>query len=268
MLPFFRYSLHTDPGTADRKSLSFVWLFACRSLSLTMSFKASGTLRFVLTQCLALSATILPVLSAPVFEPRAAANKCGGTGLYITNSGSDTQTFTVFGGGATYAMNSEPYKSVTVPKGQSTAVPLSVNFDGHVQRGNLLPATWVEFTMTNGASDGDVSLEIGCDGAAQVQASAVTVGAARPLLGFDQDILTHAPADAFHNPASGKNYGGTMTKSTGVLDATGTDATGVINQYTLTYEQHKLSQSDVYLFGGSGTNQAIASDNCLLVTFY
>ncbi|KAL9066085.1 MAG: hypothetical protein Q9161_007810 [Pseudevernia consocians] len=247
-----------------------------------MSFQASGTLRSILTFCVVLSAIILPVHSAPartentspwiprslksLFEPRVAANKCGGTGLYITNSGSGSQTYTVFEGA--WTITSNPYKTVTLVSGKSAAVSLPEGFVGHVQRGNLLPTTWVELNMVAGAADGDLSLEIGCDGAAQVQASAIASGETPPVFGFSQDILKNAPADAFFNPANPTNeiLGGKLTTATGVLDATGTDS--VINQHTLTYEQSVLSQSAAYLFGGVGTNQAIASDNCLLVTFY
>lgn len=249
-----------------------------------MSRKASGTLPSVFILCLAFFTSILPVLSAParvgnttpwtphslssLFEPRATANKCGGTGLYITNSGSGTQTYTVFGGGKTFAINSQPYHSVTLAPGKSAPVTLPANFDGHVQRGSLLPATWVELNMVPGAADGDVSLEIGCDGAATVQANAISGGGKPSVFGFSKDIISKAPANAFFDPANptGENLGGTLTKSTRVLDATGTDK--VINDNTLKYEQSVLSQSQAYLFGGVGTNQAIASDNCLLITFY
>ena len=245
-----------------------------------MSFKASGTLRSVLTLCLALSATIIPVLSAPaltgdtspwiprslksLFEPRAAGNKCGGTGLYITNSGGSSQTFTIFEG--QWSIVSNPYKSVTLGGGKSASVTLPSGFIGHVQRGNILPATWVELYMTPGAADGDVSLEIGCDGAVQVQASAWGEAGAPPVFGFSQDIVTNAPANTKYQ---GENIGSSATTSNfEALDATGTVATGVKNQNTLTYVQSKLSQNDAYLWGGTGTGQAVATDNCLLVTFY
>ena len=249
-----------------------------------MPSQASGTLPSIVALSLTLFATFLPVLSAPapvenvspwiprslksLFEPRAAKNACGGTGVYITNGGSGHQTYTVFGGGSTFAINSQPYQSVTVASGKSAAVTLPPNFNGHVQRGNLLPATWVELNMVAGAADGDVSLEIGCDGAATVQASAVSGGGKPPVFGFSKDIISGAPANAFFNPANpkGENLGGTLTKSTRVLDATGTDT--VVNAATLAYEQSVLSQSAAYLFGGVGTNQAIASDNCILITFY
>ena len=122
--------------------------------------------------------------------------------------------------------------------------------------------------MVSGNADGDVSLEIGCDGAATVRASAIAGGGTPPTFGFSKNINLDAPADALFNPQNptGENLGGKLTTATGVLDATG-DAT-VKNQHTLTYEQRVLSQSQAYLFGGVGTNQAIASDNCLLITFY
>ena len=249
-----------------------------------MYLKAAGTLPSLYTLCIALSTIILPVRSTPLpieytspwiprslkslFEPRAAVNTCGGTGVYITNSGSSTQTFTVFGGGNTFAINSEPFKSITLAHGESKPVTLPANFDGHVQRGNLLPATWVELNMIPGAADGDVSLEIGCDGAVTVQASAIAGGGQPPVFGFSKDIISNAPDNAFFNPANptGEILGGTLTKSTRVLDATGTDK--VVNAHTLKYEQSVLSQSEAYLFGGVRTDQAIASDNCILITFY
>lgn len=247
-----------------------------------MSFKASGTLRSLLTLCLALSASILPVLSAPaptrntspwiprslksLFEPRAAANLCDGTGLYITNKGSGTQTYSVFQG--KWSINSDLYTSVRLDATQSTKVTLPPGFIGHVQRGDLLPATWVELNMVPGASDGDVTLEIGCDGAATVQASAIASGLTPPTFGFSKDIITNAPAGAFFNPANptGENLGGTLTKASGVLDATGTNV--VINGVTKNYEQGILMPLEAYTFGGVGTGQAIASDNCLLINFY
>ena len=249
-----------------------------------MYLKAAGTLRSLYTLCITLSTIILPARSAPapmeytspwiprslrsLFEPRAAVNKCGGTGVYITNGGTGTQTFTVFGGGNTFAINSEPFKSVTLARGESKPVTLPANFNGHVQRGNLLPATWVELNMVPGAADGDVSLESGCDGAVTVQASAIAGGGEPLVFGFSKDIISKAPANAFFNPANPTSeiLGGTLTKSTRVLDATGTDK--VVNAHTLKYEQSVLSQSEVYLFGGVGTDQAIASDNCIVITFY
>ena len=251
-----------------------------------MSFKASGTLRSVLTLCLALSTYVLPVLSAPaptgdtspwiprslksLFEPRVASNLCGGTGLYITNKGSGTQSFIVFGGGKEYgdAITSAPIKTVTLASGKSEAVPLTVNFEGHVQRGNLLPATWVELTMKNGASDGDVSLEIGCDGPVEVQASAWGGGGTPPVFGFSKDIVTGAPTDALWQ---GEILGGSSaTGNKAALDATWNSVTGAVqNANALAWAQKMgITQEQAYLTGGVGTGQAIATDNCLLVTFY
>lgn len=122
--------------------------------------------------------------------------------------------------------------------------------------------------MVGGAADGDVSLEIGCDGAATVQASEVAGGGRGPVFGFTKDIISGAPADALYNPAGGEAIGGPQTTFAKVLDETGTVATGVKNSHTLAYEQSVLSQSEAYLWGGSGTNQAIASNNCILIDFY
>ena len=281
---FSCHTLRTRPITLFKSLRSFFGFSVCPNRPFTMYLKAAGALRSLYTLCIVLSTSILPVLSAPasmentspwvarslksLFEPRAVSNKCGGTGVYLTNGGSGTQTFTVFGGGKTFAINSEPYTSVTLAHGKSAPVKLPPNFDGHVQRGNLLPATWVELNMVPGAADGDVSLEIGCDGAVTVQASAIAGGAQPPVFGFSKDIISHAPANAFFDPANptGEILGGTLTESTRVLDATGTDK--VVNANTLKYEQSVLSQSEAYLFGGVGTDQAVASDNCILITFY
>lgn len=116
--------------------------------------------------------------------------------------------------------------------------------------------------MVAGWADGDVSLEIGCDGAVTVQASG------GPVFGFTKDIISHAPADALYNPTGNENIAGPKTSFPKVLDEIGTVATGVKNQNTLNYVQGVLSQSQSYLWGGTGTGQAVATDNCLLITFY
>ena len=58
------FSLYTTTSHSLAKLASFQ-PFACQSQSFTMSVKASGTLQFVLKTYLALSVTILPVLSTP-----------------------------------------------------------------------------------------------------------------------------------------------------------------------------------------------------------
>ena len=40
------------------------------------------------------------------------------------------------------------------------------------------------------------------------------------------------------------------------------------NGATQAFEQQVLSQAMEYLIGGTGTNQAISSNGCLIVTFY
>ncbi|KAM0801826.1 hypothetical protein BDR22DRAFT_888283 [Usnea florida] len=242
--------------------------------------QASGTLRSILSLCLALSTLLTPTLAAPthpspstpwlprslksLFETRqATTNQCGGTGLVIKNGASAPQTITVFQG--KWSIVSDPFTSLTLAAGASQAVPLPDGFIGHVQRGALLPATWVELNMVPGAADGDVSLEIGCDGAATVQATGATDD--QTVWGFTTNVNERcsgpncAPDSAYFVPGSKEQIGGPLTPRTDVLDV-------AANGAALAFEQQVLSQAMEYLVGGSGTNQAISSNGCLVVTFY
>lgn len=243
-----------------------------------MSPQASGTLRSLLSLCFALSSIVAPALAVPtpaehsspwlprslksLFEPRD-TNPCGGTGFVLKNKASYPQTFTVFSG--KWSIVSDPIKTVTLGAQGSQVVTLQPNFVGHVQRGAVLPATWVELNMVPGGSDGDVSLEIGCDGAATVQATGA--GDDQTVWGFTTNVNQRctgpkcAPADAYYVPGTYEDIGGPLTSATDVLDISS-------KVPVQTFEQQQLAQAYEYLIGGSGTNQAISSNNCLIITFY
>ena len=246
---------------------------------------ASGTQNTILLLCIVFTATIPSIVAAPAssqetntqspdslashFESRDAygSNKCGGIGIYITNKGLTSETYHVFEGNTT--INSIPQADIALSPGASGSIPLPNNFIGHIQRGDLLPAKWVELNMVPGGSDGDVSLEIGCDGPGTVQASVSKEFPNPPIFGFSEDINANAPVAAYFNPENTQHQlGEKLTTAHGVLDAPGDSVNHIINSVTLEYLQTRLSQSQAYLIGGVGTNQAKASDNCLLIIFY
>lgn len=157
-------------------------------------------------------------------------------------------------------------KYVSVEKGKSAFVSLTVPWKGYIQRGtdelNLngqanMPMTMVEFQI--GTSDGtgghgDISLEQGYDGPATI-CSTVT-----PFVcgGFTKDILVGAPEAALQTKPDGtKGLGTTM----------GNWASGP-NQAAITWEQSQINQTVAYITGGTGTNDIASSNNRFKVTFH
>lgn len=253
------------------------------------SYLASGTLKSVLSLCLALSTTVTPVLSAPtlsetssawvprslksLFEPRQAT--CNGVGILLTNSGA-TKSFS-FWTNADYSRTL--LKTVSVNNGDTQFVPLDFGWAGTVQRGDALPATWVEMNMV-GEAYGDVSLQQGCDGGATL---ASTTGGTTQ--GFTDNINenTDIPAAAFFNPATqgGPCFSGDQctTTATNVLDSTTGNwwAPRAPNTASADYIFEKLggqNQTEAMqkAFIGTGdsntTPQVVSTNNCLAVTFY
>ena len=251
------------------------------------SCAASGTLKTVLSLCLALSSTISPVLAAPtlsetssawaprslksLFEPRAAT--CSGTGVLLTNSGA-TKSFSFW---TNSGYTRTKLKDVTLSSGETKFVPLDNNWAGTVQRGEHLPATWAEVNMA-GTAWGDISLQQGCDGAATI--SSTTGGTSQ---GFTENINEdpHVPASALFNPATqGAPCWGTgqcTTNATNVLDTTTGNywSPQAANMASNDYIISKLGGQKTALqkaFIGPGdsntTPQVTSSNNCLAVTFY
>ncbi|CAF9938178.1 hypothetical protein IMSHALPRED_000695 [Imshaugia aleurites] len=251
------------------------------------SYMASGTLKSVLSLCLAFSATITPVLSVPtqaqpsnpwvprslksLFEPRAPT--CSGTGILLSNSGA-TKSFT-FWTSADYTRTL--LKSVTVNSGDTQFVPLDDGWTGTVQRGEYLPATWVEVNMAPTLAWGDISLQQGCDGGATL--SSTTDGTSQ---GFTENINEDpdVPADALFDPATQGTqcYPGDQctTSATNVLDTTTGNywAPKAPNMASNNYIMGKLGGSTEALqkaFIGTAdvntTPQVTTSNNCFAVNF-
>lgn len=145
-----------------------------------------------------------------------------------------------------------------------------------MQRGEYLPATWVELNM-GGTAWGDVSLQQGCDGGATL--SSMTDGTSQ---GFSENINDNSdvPSDAFFDPATQGSpcYSGQCTTSaTNVLDTTtgnywapqaansaSTDyIIGRLGGQTAALEQAFIGTSDV-----NTTPQVTSSNGCMAVTFY
>ena len=251
------------------------------------SFTASGTLKSVLSLCLALS-TITPILAAPtssetsspwvprslksLFEPRAPT--CNGqVGVLLTNNGA-TKSFSFW---TNVVYTRTKLKDVTVDSGTTQFVPLDNGWSGTVQRGDALPATWVEMNMA-GTAWGDVSLQQGCDGGATL--SSTTDGTSQ---GFTTNINknTGIPAAAFFNPSTqGSPCYGTgqcTTEATDVLDTTTGNwwAPKAANTASANYiysqlggETAALQKAFIGTADSNTTPQVTSSNNCFAVTFY
>lgn len=103
----------------------------------------------------------------------------GGPGINLSNeSGSDCTYYfydNYWNGNSTAGANFDnPLKGVTVAAGGTAFVSLPATFKGRVQRGTMIPATWVEFQISadnDHAAHGDVSVEQGNDGPATISST-------------------------------------------------------------------------------------------------
>ncbi|KAL8786273.1 MAG: hypothetical protein Q9213_002868 [Squamulea squamosa] len=186
----------------------------------------------------------------------------GGPGIILRNHRGEQQQYAFYnnywnGNGTAGANFDHPDPIVTVDGNDSLFVPLAESFKGRVQRGTLLPATWVEFQISadnDGAAHGDISLQQGCDGAATI---ASTDGSGR-FNGFQHDIVSGAPEAAVQNKPDG-----TRALATTV----GNWASGP-NQAAIDWENQQVGQSRAYIVGGTGTDDVASSNKCLAVDFY
>lgn len=156
--------------------------------------------------------------------------------------------------------------SVSVSPSATASVSLDLTFKGRVVRTTDTPATWVELRIqsndtpcgsTCGYGWGDVSLEMGCDGAATVapaDGTGTTVGFSTPA-----DLVDNAPSAA------------TTTRSDGtkVIQApwySGTPLSQAAIDYLL--ETVPGGSSTAYINNTDGTTMAASANNRFLVTFY
>jgi len=186
----------------------------------------------------------------------------GGPGLVLGNKAGKEQTFFFYdnywnGNGTAGANFDHPLKSVKLAAKATAFVALPDTFKGRVQRGTLLPATWVEFQIrasNDGAAHGDVSLEQGCDGAATVGS---TDGSKRSN-GFTQDIVKDAPEGAVQKKADG----------TRALATTMGNWMSGPNQAAIEWERKVVGPGKAYITGGTGVDDVASHNGCLAVNFY
>ncbi|KAL8858752.1 MAG: hypothetical protein Q9178_004669 [Gyalolechia marmorata] len=131
-------------------------------------------------------------------------NNKGEVGVDLHNNSNKACTYFFYdnywnGNGTAGANFDKPLKSVRLAPKASRFVPLPASFKGRVQRGTLIPATWVEFqceAANDHAAHGDISLQQGCDGAATIQGTDGAPHGSGLIGGFTKDIITHAPEKA------------------------------------------------------------------------
>ena len=203
-----------------------------------------------------------PEIKAAAQAPIAKASEPQGTGVTVFNHSGKQQQFAFYnnywnGNGTAGANFDHPAPVITVPAKSSHFVSLKPEFKGRVQRGTLIPATWVEFQLradNDHKAHGDISLEQGCDGAAMIKA---TDGSGRQN-GFTQDILKDAPKDAIMNKSNGEK----------ALASTMGNWLGGPNKAAAEYEQKVVGQKHAYILGGTGTDDVASANGRFDVEFY
>jgi hypothetical protein len=179
-------------------------------------------------------------------------------GILLSNRSPHDETYYFYdnywnGNGTAGANFDHPSKSVHVAAGHSVSVDLSSSFKGRVQRGNMIPATWVEFqveAMNDHKAHGDVSVEQGNDGPATIRATDGT----NVTGGFT--TLVHAAASAYQTRPDGKR----------VIASTMGNWLGGPNQAAI--ESQQAIKGKVYVTGGSGVPDVASANNRLAIDFY
>ncbi|KAG8623554.1 hypothetical protein KVT40_008530 [Elsinoe batatas] len=202
--------------------------------------------------------TAFPAISLFAVNAAVAKAPAKGPGINLTNKGKAADTYFFFdnywnGNGTAGANFDKPLKNVRVEGGKTTFVPLPITFKGRVQRGKLIPATWVEFQL-QAADDkkahGDISVQQGNDGPAMIRSTDGT----KVSNGFTQPIK--APPAAMRKRADGKM----------VIDTTMGNWMGGPNQAAIKAQDHIRRQA--YVQGGSGVPDVASANNRLAVEFY
>lgn len=214
-----------------------------------------------LLSILGLLSSSVQALPSNVPSDSALDRRTQGPGISLTNESGQQVTYYFYnnlwnGDGTAGANFDQPNDPPTVvAAGATTFVPLPTTFKGRVQRGNTIPATWVEFQIsaTDGYGHGDVSLEQGCDGAATI-----TPAGGGPSGGFTHDVVAGAPAAAV------------VTKPDGTMALASTMGNweGGPNQAAIQYLQTAVGQSNAYITGGTGVPDIMSTNNQFDVVFY
>lgn len=183
-------------------------------------------------------------------------------GIQLTNKSNKEETYQFFnnywnGNGEAGANFDKPEKPTKLKAGASTFVELPESFKGRVQRGKLIPATWVEFQLSASNDHkawGNISLQQGYDGPAMIRSTDGTNNS----IGFTNDILPGAPKAARQKRSDGKEC----------LASTMGNWMGGPNQAAIDYENKVVGQKKAYITGGSGTIVVNSSNKRLAVEFY
>ncbi|KAF4556004.1 LysM domain-containing protein 1 [Elsinoe fawcettii] len=203
-------------------------------------------------------APTFPAIGLFAVQAAVAKAPAKGPGIDLTNKGKAADTYFFFdnywnGNGTAGANFDKPLKNVRVEPGKTVFVPLPMTFKGRVQRGKLIPATWVEFQLQ--ASDdkkahGDISVQQGNDGPAMIRSTDGT----NVSNGFTKPIS--APPAAMRKRADGKM----------VIDTTMGNWMGGPNQAAIKAQDHIRRQA--YVQGGSGVPDVASANNRMAVEFY
>ncbi|EMC94286.1 hypothetical protein BAUCODRAFT_228063 [Baudoinia panamericana UAMH 10762] len=185
-----------------------------------------------------------------------------GPGIILANTSHEQCTYNFYdnaqnGNGWAVPTFDHPTASVTLKAGATQFVSLHTDFKGRIQRGSVQPATWVEFQIkaaNDGQAWGDISLEMGCDGAATIAAT----DGSNHRNGFQNEIISGAPAAAKVKRSDGRV----------VLDTTQGYWGGGPNKAASAYEEKVVGQKKAYILGGSGTDMVMSKNNCLRVEMY
>ncbi|KAL8807158.1 MAG: hypothetical protein Q9182_000840 [Xanthomendoza sp. 2 TL-2023] len=190
----------------------------------------------------------------------AAPKPDGRVGIDLHNNSNKACTYYFYdnywnGNGTAGANFDHPLKNQHLAPHTSHFVPLPASFKGRVQRGQLIPATWVEFqceASNDHFAHGDISLQQGCDGAATIKGTEGTVG------GFVKDIITHAPKEA------------KVTRKDGVVCLGSTMGNWMAgpNEAAAAWEMKEVGQRKAYIKGGSGTDDIMSKTRRFEVVFY
>ncbi|KAI0129726.1 hypothetical protein BJ170DRAFT_285437 [Xylariales sp. AK1849] len=223
---------------------------------------ASAHLAAVSLMALAPQSDQVHIAAATETKAAAAPSLSHAPGIILANKSHKEETYYFYdnywnGNGTAGANFDHPLKNVKLGAGKSTHIPLALSFKGRVQRGTQLPATWAEFQVqasNDKASHGDISLEQGCDGAAEIAAT----DGKNVSNGFSKDILKDAPAAAIRKKPNGEK----------ALDTTMGNWMGGPNKAAIDYEYKVLGHGKAYITGGTGVPDVASHNNCLAVTFY
>ncbi|KAG9687855.1 hypothetical protein KCU95_g10688, partial [Aureobasidium melanogenum] len=179
-------------------------------------------------------------------------------GVILSNKSAVDETYYFYdnywnGNGTAGANFDNPLKSVHVPAGHTVFVSLPSSFKGRVQRGHLIPATWVEFQIeasNDHKAHGDVSVEQGNDGPATIHAT----DGSKSSNGFTNVIK--AEDSAYQKRSDGKR----------VIASTMGNWMGGPNQAAIRAQQRIRTQA--YVTGGTGVPDVASANRRLAVDFY